>query len=95
MKPASTSPEPAVASQGEPFRFTAARPSGAAITVSGPFSSTTAPARRAASRAAVIRSGEAGQQAREQPLELAGMRRQDVVAVEHREQLLRIVAEDW
>ena len=43
MIPASTSPEPAVASQGGAFSLIAARPSGAAITVSGPFSSTTAP----------------------------------------------------
>ena len=43
MKPASTSPEPAVASQGGAFSVIEARPSGAATTVSEPFSSTTAP----------------------------------------------------
>ena len=42
-KPASTSPEPAVASQGGAFSVIAARPSGAATTVSAPLSSTTAP----------------------------------------------------
>ncbi len=58
MNPASTSPDPAVASQGAPDVFTTARPSGAATTVSGPFSSTTAPERLAAARAAAMRSGE-------------------------------------
>jgi hypothetical protein len=108
MKPApARSPEPPrVASQAasklsvqagdEPGRRRppAARPSGAATTVSGPFSSTTAPARRAASRAAaVMRSGELGQQAGKDPLELAGMRGQHVVAVERREQRFGIVGE--
>ena len=60
MKPASTSPEPAVASQGDPLPLTTQRPSGAAITVSAPFSSTTAPARPAPRLAAVIRSAELG-----------------------------------
>ena len=41
--PASTSPDPAVASQGGALSAIAARPSGAATTVSGPFSSTIAP----------------------------------------------------
>ncbi len=59
MKPASTSPEPAVANQGAAEVLTAARPSGAAMTVSGPFRSTTHPARFAAVRAAVIRSADA------------------------------------
>ena len=49
--PASTSPEPAVASCGGALSLIAARPSGAAITVSLPFSSTTAPLARAARRA--------------------------------------------
>ena len=57
--PARTSPEPAVASSGGAFSLIAARPSGAAITVSAPFSRTTAPlsprgaagARRACCRA--------------------------------------------
>ena len=39
-QPASTSPEPAVASQGGALSAIAARPSGAATTVSGPLSST-------------------------------------------------------
>ena len=43
QKPASTSPDPAVASQAEALSAIAARPSGAATTVSPPFSSTTAP----------------------------------------------------
>ena len=51
--PASTSPEPAVASQGGAFSLMAARPSGAAITVSGPLSSTTAPDALAAARASL------------------------------------------
>ena len=42
-KPASTSPEPAVASHGGALSLMAARPSGAAMTVSGPLRMTTAP----------------------------------------------------
>ncbi len=49
--PASTSPEPAVASQGGALSAIAARPSGAATTVSGPLSKTTAPEISAARRA--------------------------------------------
>ena len=49
--PASTSPEPAVASQGGALSAIAARPSGAATTVSAPFSTTIAPKRAAACRA--------------------------------------------
>ena len=49
--PASTSPAPAVASQGGALPLMMAWPSGRAMTVSGPFSSTTAPARAAAARA--------------------------------------------
>ena len=49
--PASTSPEPAVASSGPPFVLMAARPSGAAITVSMPLNTTTPRASRAAARA--------------------------------------------
>ena len=41
--PASTSPEPAVASVGGALSAIEARPSGAATTVSAPLSSTTAP----------------------------------------------------
>ena len=62
--PASTSPEPAVASQGGALSLMAARPSGAAITVSGPFRTTTAPLSRpqraparASSRRAARRTG--------------------------------------
>ncbi len=51
IMPASTSPEPAVASQGGAFSQIAARPSGAAITVSAPFSRTVAPEAFAAARA--------------------------------------------
>ncbi len=43
MSPASTSPLPPVASDGGALTVIAARPSGAAMTVSGPLSSTTAP----------------------------------------------------
>ena len=42
MTPVSTSPVPAVASAGPPVRFTTACPSGAAITVPGPFNKTIA-----------------------------------------------------
>src|SRR5207302_6297392 len=49
--PARTSPEPAVASSGGAPSLIAARPSGAAITVSLPFSSTTAPLIAAARQA--------------------------------------------
>ena len=42
IKPAKTSPAPAVANVAGEFAVIAARPSGAAITVSGPFSSTIA-----------------------------------------------------
>src|SRR5262249_61136948 len=49
--PASTSPDPAVASQGGALSAIAARPSGAATTVSGPLSRTTAPAFSAAAGA--------------------------------------------
>ncbi len=41
--PPSTSPAPAVASHGGAFSLMAQRPSGAAMTVSGPFRMTTAP----------------------------------------------------
>ena len=43
ISPASTSPEPAVAKVGGALRAMAARPSGLATTVSGPFSTTMAP----------------------------------------------------
>ena len=48
--PASTSPAPAVASQGGALAAMVARPSGEATTVSGPLSRTTAPQRSAAAR---------------------------------------------
>src|SRR5215467_2689168 len=48
ISPASTSPVPAVASQGGALALTAARPSGAAMTVSAPLCTTTAPAMPAA-----------------------------------------------
>ncbi len=56
IMPVSTSPEPAVASTGLPVGFTRAMPSGAAITVRLPFSSTTASARAASARACASRS---------------------------------------
>ena len=56
MRPESTSPESAVASAWFPVPFTTSLPSGAAITVYGPFSSTTERARAAAVRAAANRS---------------------------------------
>ena len=49
--PARTSPLPAVASSGGAFALIATRPSGAAMTVSAPFSRITAPLSRAARRA--------------------------------------------
>ena len=72
-KPASTSPEPAVASHGGALSLMAARPSGAAITVSGPLSTTTAPLVSAAlSRTLQLRAGNLAEQA----LELALVRGQ-------------------
>ena len=71
--PASTSPDPAVPRLAGALALIAARPSGAAITVSPPLRMTTAPERAAAARAcstllpAIIA---------EQPLELALVRRQ-------------------
>ena len=50
MMPDSTSPAPAVASQGGAFAAMVARPSGEATTVSGPFNKTIAPLRSAAAR---------------------------------------------
>ncbi len=55
--PVSTSPAPAVASQGGALALIAAFPSGAAITVSVPLRSTTQPALRAAARAAASFEG--------------------------------------
>ena len=49
--PAKTSPEPEVASVGGALQFITARPSGAAITVSAPFSTIMAPLSLAADRA--------------------------------------------
>ena len=67
--PASTSPLPAVASQGVPLSLTPSRPSGAAMTVAAPFSTTTAPARPAASAAAASRpcSSRPGNRRRNSP----------------------------
>ena len=48
--PASTSPDPAVASEAGAWTLMTARPSGAATTVSAPLSRTVAPLRRAADR---------------------------------------------
>ena len=50
-KPESTSPEPAVANHGGALELIAARPSGAAITVSVPLRTMIAPDRSAATRA--------------------------------------------
>ena len=58
--PHSTSPLPAVPSQGVPLALMAARPSGAAITVSAPFSTTTASRKAAAARARARREPSAG-----------------------------------
>src|SRR5918998_1475452 len=55
--PVRTSPEPAVAGQDERARFTSTWPSGAAMMVVFPLSTSTASNRRAASRAAPTRSG--------------------------------------
>ena len=57
--PASTSPVPAVASQGTPLGLRTNRPSGEAISVSGPFKITIAPAVRAAACAAAWVHAEA------------------------------------
>ena len=78
MSPARTSPVPAVASQGGALALIAARPSGAAITVSGPLNTTTAPDLRAAARASSVFASPPGRSRRaersaEQPMELAGM----------------------
>ena len=54
--PASTSPLPPLAMPGFPVGFTAQRPSGAAMTVAAPFSTTTAPVSRAFCWAAPSRS---------------------------------------
>src|ERR1051326_8992169 len=54
IKPASTSPAPAVVSHGGALSLTPARPLGAARTVSGPLSNTTVPGRAAAARAMSI-----------------------------------------
>ncbi len=76
--PASTSPAPAVASQGGALEAMVARPSGDATTVSGPLSSTTAPTRSAAAahplqfRAIGVLVADIAEQARK----LAFMRRQ-------------------
>ena len=56
--PARTSPVPAVARSGGALSAIAARPSGAATTVSGPFRTTTAPERAAACARAVELGGE-------------------------------------
>ena len=86
--PASTSPEPAVASCGGAFSLIAARPSGAAITVSAPLSSTTAPLSRAARRARS--SLPACSPARvEQAGKLALMRGHHARRADRREQRLR------
>jgi hypothetical protein len=50
--PSSTSPVPATRERGPPVGFTISSPSGAAIAVPAPLSSTTAPLRCASSRAA-------------------------------------------
>src|SRR6185437_3635398 len=52
MKPASTSPDPAVANAGGALLLMTARPSAAATTVSAPFSNTVHLASAAAARAA-------------------------------------------
>ncbi len=54
--PASTSPEPAVASRSSPWSTIRTSPPGAATTVVGPLSSTTAPRSAASVRAAATRS---------------------------------------
>ena len=61
ISPASTSPAPAVASHGGALSLIAARPSGAAMTVSAPLSSTTPPSRaRRAPRGAELVVADAG-----------------------------------
>ena len=65
MSPASTSPAPAVASQGSPVVVTRTRPSGRATSVCRPFSRTTASKRCAARRACT--SGRASISSRARP----------------------------
>ena len=71
-KPASTSPDPAVASHGGALALIAARPSGAAMTVSVPLRMTIAPDSSAArARTIELRAWKFA----EEPLELALVRR--------------------
>ena len=65
INPPRTSPAPAVAKVGGAFELMMARPSGAAITVSAPFSTITAPLVRAAARARVSLSPPDVEQTRE------------------------------
>ena len=74
--PASTSPVPAVASQGGALALIAARPSGAAMTVSGPLSSDDAFARLRGFARGIQSCRPLREQARKEPLELAFMRRE-------------------
>ena len=82
MIPVSTSPEPAVASQGEAPGMIEARPSGAATTVSGPLNSTVADLAGGVARALrQLGDRRAGAVllpalAVKEPRELAAMRRQ-------------------
>ena len=75
--PARTSPEPAVARKGVACVLTTARPSGAAMTVSGPLSRTTAPAVRRGGAHGFDLAGRRGEQTGKEPLELPGVRRED------------------
>ena len=75
-RPASTSPEPAVASQGGRSKPMVARPSGAATTVSAPLINTTAPMSRAGNSGArelIVLEPDVGR-ALEEPRELALVR---------------------
>ncbi len=78
MTPARTSPVPAVASAGAPPGLTATRPSGSAISVSSPFSTTIGPggARRLSDMVKPPRV-DLGARYIEQSAELAGVRGQD------------------
>jgi hypothetical protein len=85
--PASTSPLPAVARALVPAALMVQRPSGAAMTVPGPFSTHTAPQAPASRSAAAIGSSvvaDAGVDLGEQGARLAGMGREHDAAVRAR-----------
>ena len=89
--PASTSPDPAVASVAGAWTLMTARPSGAAITVSGPLSRTVAPLERRRLPHARDLARHRRQVGKQAP-ELAFVRRQQDGPADRREQARRISA---